>query len=103
MERADALHEQIAAIEGRVAYLEEQARAGAAGTVEIRRKFDEDDAYRGRDEVTKPQPNAAVAYWKEIRETEKRLDDKRAELRALERSGAGEPVNVVVHFDGPEE
>lgn len=103
MERADALHEQIAAIEGRVAYLEEQARAVAAGTVEIRRKFDEDDAYRGRDEVTKPQPNAAVAYWKEIRETEKRLDDKRAELRALERSGAGEPVNVVVHFDGPEE
>ena len=103
MDQIDALRTEIAAIESRLAHLEEQARGVAAGTVEIRRKYDEEDAYRGRDEVTKPQPNAAVAYWKEIRETEKRLDDKRAELRALERSGAGEPVNVVVHFDGPEE
>ena len=103
MERIDHLRAEVAAVESRLAYLEQEARSVAAGTVEVRRKYDEDETYRGRDEVTKPQPNAAVAYWKEIRETEKRLDDKRAELRALERSGAGEPVSVVVHFDGPEE
>jgi len=103
MEQIDKLRAEIAAIEGRLAYLEDQARAVAAGTTEVRRKYDEEDVYRGRDEVTRPQPNAAVAYWKEIRETEKRLNGKRAELRALETGGAGEPVNVHVHFDGPEE
>ena len=103
MEPIDQLRTEAAALESRVAYLEKQARDVAAGTTEIRRKFDEDDAYRGRDEVTKPQPNAAVAYWKELRETEKRLDGKRAELRALERWGGTEPVSVVIHFDGPDE
>ena len=103
MEAIDHLRGVIAGIESRLAYLEQEARAVAAGTVEIRRKFDEDKAYRGHDEVTKPQPNAAVAYWKEIREPEKRLDDKRAELRALERTGAGGPLDVHIHFDGPEE
>ena len=101
MEQMDELREEIAGLRARVAHLVEQARVCEVGRMipRVRRK----DGAEVEEETLSWQPSPAVAYWKEIRETEKRLDEKQGELRALERSGAGEPVNVVVHFDGPDE
>jgi len=103
MEQIERLHRAIGGLVARVRHLVREAKGLEAGKVETRKKFDQDNTYTGREEVLKFQPGAAVAYWKEVRETEKRLDEKRAALRALEASGEGEPVRVEVSFDGPEE
>jgi len=101
METIDELRTEITGLEARVAHLAEQAKVCERGRLITKTRTK--DGETTEEESLQWQPSPAVAYWKELRETEKRLDDKRAELRALERSGAGEPVNVVVHFDGPEE
>ena len=101
MEAIEHLRDEIAGLEARVAHLAEQAKVCERGRLITKTRTKDGETVE--EESLQWQPSPAVAYWKELRETEKRLDDKRAELRALERSGAGEPVNVVVHFDGPEE
>ena len=39
-----------------------------------------------------------MAYWKEVREADKRLDDLRTQLRVLEDAALGEPIEVRITF-----
>lgn len=100
--RDTELRRMIKALEGRIEHLADEAGAIEAGSVDTRRKYDADDAYLGRDETSKINFNWAVAYWKEVREAEKRLDDLRAELRALLEADQARPLLVEIVFDGPE-
>ena len=103
MNRIDELTAEIARLVARLERLETQVREVEDGKVELREKFDDERNFTGCEEATKSQPSAAVAYWKEIRETEKRLDELRADLRKLEGRDGGEPLRVEIHFDGPDE
>ena len=103
MERAEELHKEIEGLEARLAHLEAEARRVEEGKVEESEKLDDQGDYAGGQKSQKLQPSAAVAYWKEIRETEKRLDEKRAALRAVERWAGAEPVRIDIVFDGPDE
>jgi predicted RNase H-like nuclease (RuvC/YqgF family) len=100
-DRVEQLRAEVARLEARVAHLAEQAKVCEHGRLIAKTRTKDGEVTE--EESLQWQPSPAVAYWKEIRETEKRLDDKHAELDALERTGAGQPVHVVVHFDGPQE
>ena len=102
MTRKAELRKQIRELRQRIDRMIAQAKGVEDGKTEVKKKFDENEDFEGRDETLKYQPAAAVGYWREVREHDKRLDDLRAELRALERSAAGEPINVNIRFDGPE-
>ena len=99
--RKGELRGEIAAVAARIAHLVAQAKAVEAGMLEVKTRFDESDASKGREETLKFQPSAAVGYWREIRQHEERLDLKRAELRALENPDGGEIVRVEVYRMGP--
>jgi len=103
MTQIDDLTAEIEKLVARLVRLETQVREVEDGKVEVRNKFDKDHNFTGCDEVTKSQPSAAVAYWKEIRETERRLDERRADLRTLQEHNTSEAMRVEVHFDGPKE
>jgi chromosome segregation ATPase len=102
-ERIEELTAEIAAVEARRAHLAEQARATEAGDTDVKEKQDPDGTVTAVEKTHKVSHNHAVAYWKEVRETEKRLDDLRAELRRLRAGGAGEAMNVFIHHDAPPE
>jgi predicted RNase H-like nuclease (RuvC/YqgF family) len=100
--RTTELRKAIEAAVERIAHLAEEARSLEGGRVEIRRKYDQADAYEGRDETLKFQPAAAVGYWRELREQEERLEKLRAELRGL-RARRAKPIHMKVDFDGPQD
>ncbi len=102
-ERIEELTAEIASVEARRAHLAEQARATEDGDTDVKEKQDPDGTVTAVETTHKVNHNHAVAYWKEVRETEKRLDDLRAELRRLRAGGAGEAMNVFIHHDAPPE
>jgi chromosome segregation ATPase len=101
--RIEELRVEIERVVARIAHLDSEARATEAGTVEWKEKLDADKTtLLGYERTLKVSPSSAVAYWKEVRETEKRLDDLRADLRRLT-DGSPMLVEVRVTFDGPQE
>ena len=102
-ERIEELRQEIERVVARIAHLDAEARQTEAGSVEWKEKYDADKTtLLGYERTLKVSPSSAVAYWKEVRETEKRLDDLRADLRRLT-DGSPTLVEVHVSFDGPEE
>ena len=99
----DQLEREIATLRDRIAHLGEQADAVETGVVDWRKKRNGDDALVSSEEGLKFNFSAAVSYWKEIRETEKRLDDLRARLRELRERGDLKALHVVVQFEGPDD
>lgn len=99
MKRTTELRRDIKKLAERAAHLVAQALKVEAGINEWSAKT-RDGAEVERVDTHKINHSEACAYWREVRETEERLDARRAELRALEASGAGEPVEVLVQFNG---
>ena len=100
--RDTELRRMIKALAQRIDHLQAKAQQVETATTDIKKKFDADDAFLGREEVTRAQFSVAVSYWKEVREAEKRLDDLRAELREVLEADQGRPLLVEIVFDGPE-
>jgi chaperonin cofactor prefoldin len=100
--RIEELEQEIERLTARIAHLAAQAERIEAGSVKAKEKFDPDGTLVSREEMTEVSHNSAVAYWKEVREAEKRLDELQAELRALIESELGQPLEVCVEYDGPE-
>lgn len=98
-ESIEELKAEITKVAARIAHLGERARGIEHGDVEVRHKYDAEDALVGRDETTKVHHNSAVAYWKEVRESEKRLDGLRAELRELTAAAACQRIDVHIHLE----
>ena len=73
------------------------------GQTDVKERSDAEGKLLYREETLKFQPSAAVGYWKELREQEVRLDNLREKLRSLDEMGAGSTLNVVIHWEGPEE
>jgi hypothetical protein len=102
-EHVDQLRQEIERVVARIAHLDAEARRTESGGVEWKEKYDADKTtLLGYERTLKTSPSSAVSYWKEIRETEKRLDDLRADLRRLT-DGSPQVIEVHVSFDGPKE
>jgi len=99
-DRTAELREKIARLTTRVGHLVAQARRVETGVEEwkVKRRGGEET---DREEFFRLNFSEAVAYWREAREAEDELEKARAELRTLEASGAGQPISVEIHFDGP--
>jgi len=100
IKRTTELRRQIRELARRAAHLAAEARAVESGKTEVRRRFGPAGKALGRDETLKFQPSAAVGYWRELRETEERLDAKLGELRSLAEGGLGGALRVEIVFDG---
>jgi len=97
-ERMDGLRAEIARLAGRIGHLTGRAQAIEQGDTDEREKFDPEGALLGIERTSRVNHNSAVAYWKEVREADKRLDDLRTQLRVLEDAALGEPIEVHITF-----
>lgn len=102
MKRTTEVRRAIKTLAERVAHLVAKAHQVEAGTDEWSAKTRRGEELE-RTETHKLNYAESVAYWREARENEKRLDELRSELRALEARAAGEPIEVHVEFDGAPE
>jgi chromosome segregation ATPase len=100
-ERIEELRAEITKVAARIAHLDTEARQVETGEVERKRKFDPDGSLLGHEESESVHHSEAVGYWREVRESEKRLDELRAELARLTDAQATHAVEVHMHFDGP--
>ncbi len=99
MDRVYDLKKDIERLRRRIIRLGGRAVRVEKGETEEKEKTDKAGEFAGGERNRRTHHNSAVAYWKEVRETEKRLDEKRAELRALLQSDKPDGIEVRVVFD----